>query len=104
MQNTQTLNSSDTSQAPTSHHDTTINHQTVESQSPHFEQALHELQGIVQRLNQPELNLDEALKLYERGVHLAKHGRGLLEHAENKIDELRGTLGGTQGENHEKRT
>jgi exodeoxyribonuclease VII small subunit len=104
MQNSHTLNSSDTSQSSTSHHDATINHQAVETQSPHFEQALHELQGIVQRLNQPELNLDEALKLYERGVHLAKHGRGLLEQAENKIDELRSTLGGTQGGNHENRT
>ena len=99
MQNNQNLNTSSTS-LPSAHQDTSHTHQSVDTQSPHFEQALHELQNIVQRLNQPELNLDEALKLYERGVHLAKHGRGLLMQAETKIDHLRGTLSGDHGENH----
>ena len=39
-------------------------------------------------------NLDEALQLYEKGVYLAKHGKGLLEQAEHKIEHLRGSIGG----------
>ena len=66
-------------------------------QSMHFEQALNELQNVVKNLNQPELSLDDALKFYERGVHLAQHGRSLLAQAEQKIENLRGSLGG----NHE---
>jgi exodeoxyribonuclease VII small subunit len=100
MQNTHTPHTPDASQPSSSQQD----HQSIDTQSPHFEQALHELQNIVQRLNQPELNLDEALKLYERGVHLAKHGRGLLMQAEQKIDHLRGTLGGDNGGTNESRS
>ena len=71
--------------------------QTNPQQSIHFEQALNELQDVVKSLNQPELSLDDALKFYERGVHLAQHGRSLLAQAEQKIESLRGSLGG----NHE---
>ena len=65
---------------------------TSKDDHPKFEQALNELQTIVQRLNQSDLTLDEALNLYERGVHLANHGRTLLQHAEQRVGELRGTL------------
>ena len=58
-----------------------------------FEQALGQLQEVVQRLNQPELNLDEALKIYERGVKLAHHGRVLLSQAERHFESLRSNLG-----------
>ena len=58
-----------------------------------FEQALTQLQEVVQRLNQPELSLDEALKIYERGVKLARHGRALLSQAERQFESLRTNLG-----------
>ena len=58
-----------------------------------FEQALGQLQEVVQRLNQPELSLDEALKIYERGVRLARHGRALLSQAERQFESLRTNLG-----------
>lgn len=58
-----------------------------------FEQALGQLQDMVQRLNQPELSLDEALKIYERGVKLAHHGRVLLSQAERQFESLRTHLG-----------
>jgi len=59
-----------------------------------FEQALEQLQEVVQRLNQSELPLDEALKIYERGVKLAHHGRTLLSQAERHFESLRSNLGG----------
>lgn len=58
-----------------------------------FEQALGQLQEVVHRLNQPELSLDEALKIYERGVKLAHHGRVLLSQAERHFESLRTNLG-----------
>ena len=58
MQNAQSPHTSVTSQPSSSHQDDSQINQSVDPQSPHFEQALHELQNIVQRLNQPELNLD----------------------------------------------
>lgn len=53
-----------------------------------FETALSELEEIVRRLDREELQLDEALALFERGVeHLRTAGR-LLDEAEGRIEEL----------------
>ena len=74
------------------------------SDSPKFEEAMNHLQQIVGRLNQQDLSLDEALELYERGVHLARHSRDLLSQAETRVTHLRQSLGdsnetNTQGGN-----
>ena len=61
--------------------------------SPKFEEAMNHLQQIVGRLNQQDLSLDEALELYERGVHLARHSRDLLSQAETRVTHLRQSLG-----------
>ena len=63
------------------------------SSSPKFEEAMGNLQQIVNQLNQQDLSLDEALELYERGVHLARHSRTLLTQAENRVAQLRQSLG-----------
>ena len=63
------------------------------SEEKTFEQALEQLQEVVKRLNQPELPLDEAMKIYERGVRLAHHGRSLLSQAERQFESLRNNLG-----------
>ena len=54
---------------------------------------MNHLQQIVGRLNQQDLSLDEALELYERGVHLARHSRDLLSQAETRVTHLRQSLG-----------
>ena len=41
---------------------------TRNSKGPDFEQALAELEGLVERLERGDLPLDEALKIFERGV------------------------------------
>lgn len=53
-----------------------------------FESALAQLQEIVTRLESGELNLQEALKLYETGQALARHCSRLLEQAELKVRQL----------------
>jgi exodeoxyribonuclease VII small subunit len=64
---------------------------------PRFEEAIFELEQIVQNLNQPNIDLDEAINLYERGVRLAQRGRHLITHAENRVNQLRELLTQPEG-------
>jgi exodeoxyribonuclease VII small subunit len=52
---------------------------------PTFEQALQELEQIVQKLEKGELPLEESLALYEDGIRLSRLCHGKLEEAEGKI-------------------
>jgi exodeoxyribonuclease VII small subunit len=53
-----------------------------------FEQAQAELEQIVQRLEQGEASLDEALALWERGEQLYAFCRQRLDSAQGKVEEL----------------
>jgi exodeoxyribonuclease VII small subunit len=53
-----------------------------------FEQALAELEGLVERLERGDLPLDEALKAFERGVALTRHCQSSLEAAQQKVEIL----------------
>jgi len=55
-----------------------------------FEQAQHELEEIVQRLETGNAPLDEALRLWQRGEELYRFCREQLDSAEGKIEELAG--------------
>ncbi|HOA50657.1 MAG: exodeoxyribonuclease VII small subunit [Thermogutta sp.] len=61
-----------------------------EESTPRFEDALRELEAIVERLERGQLGLDEALAEYERGVRLIRHCRELLQKAERRIEILSG--------------
>jgi exodeoxyribonuclease VII small subunit len=50
-----------------------------------FEDALHELERIVEQLESGEKPLEDSLALYERGVAVLKHGHEILNHAERRI-------------------
>jgi exodeoxyribonuclease VII small subunit len=52
------------------------------------EQALSELEGLVERLERGDLPLDEALKAFERGVALTRHCQTCLQAAQQKVDIL----------------
>lgn len=67
------------------------------TQEPRFEEAISELEQIVQNLNQPNVDLDEAINLYERGVRLAQRGRHLITHAESRVNQLREILTQPEG-------
>lgn len=58
-----------------------------------FEEAMQELEGIVQALERGELKLEESLRLFERGVLLARQCRGSLQSAELKVHELLAAAG-----------
>ena len=67
--------------------------EAAESDVARFEQALDELEQIVGKLERGELKLEESLKLFERGVALARQCRQSLETAELKVKQLLGEHG-----------
>jgi exodeoxyribonuclease VII small subunit len=56
--------------------------------SPDFEEALAELESLVERLERGDLPLDEALKTFERGVELTRHCQASLKSAQQKVEIL----------------
>ncbi|NQT19458.1 MAG: exodeoxyribonuclease VII small subunit [Planctomycetes bacterium] len=62
---------------------------------PKFEDALKELEGIIEELEGGELPLDDSLERYERGVKALNACRKILGEAEKKIQLLLRT---TEGE------
>ena len=53
-----------------------------------FEQALSELEAAVQRLEEGDLPLEEALALYERGMRLVQYCNDLLDKAELHVEQV----------------
>ena len=53
-----------------------------------YEQALAELEKIVQKLENQSLELDATLKMFERGKSLIQHCQMLLDQAELKVRQL----------------
>jgi exodeoxyribonuclease VII small subunit len=55
---------------------------------PGFEQSLAELETLVEKLESGELSLDDSLKQFKRGVELTRHCQGVLEQAQQTVDQL----------------
>jgi exodeoxyribonuclease VII small subunit len=53
-----------------------------------FEEALRELEGIVNRLEQGDLPLEEALKFFEDGVKLSRYCHTKLDEAQKRVEIL----------------
>lgn len=53
-----------------------------------FEESLVELETIVQNLEQGDLNLEDSMALFERGLHLSQHNQKKLKGAEQQINIL----------------
>ncbi len=54
----------------------------------HYEQAMQELEALVQRMESGDLPLDQLLASYERGAALLQLCRDKLEAVENQIKVL----------------
>ncbi len=50
-----------------------------------FEESLHELDSIVQNLEQGDMNLEESMALFERGLNLSQLSQVKLQAAEQKV-------------------
>jgi exodeoxyribonuclease VII small subunit len=64
-----------------------------------FEEALARLEGIVARLEGGDLQLEEALGIFEEGVRLTRHCSKRLNEAERKVSIL---MKNAQGQLEEK--
>jgi exodeoxyribonuclease VII small subunit len=58
-----------------------------------FEDALSQLEEVVAKLEEESVGLEEALKLFEKGVKLAKRCRGQLEGVERRVEQLLAAAG-----------
>ncbi len=62
-----------------------------------FEDALKELETIVQQLERGQVKLDEAIAIYERGVALKRHCEKKLAEAKAKVEKITLSADGTVG-------
>jgi exodeoxyribonuclease VII small subunit len=53
-----------------------------------FEQALGELEAVVEKLEHGDLPLEEALKQFERGIELTRSCQASLKQAEQRVEVL----------------
>ncbi|MRG56112.1 exodeoxyribonuclease VII small subunit [Phyllobacterium sp. SYP-B3895] len=54
-----------------------------------FEQALDQLEKIVDDLERGDVPLEQSIRIYERGEALKKHCDALLKVAEDKVENIR---------------
>jgi exodeoxyribonuclease VII small subunit len=62
-----------------------------------FEDALKELEGIVQQLEAGKVKLDEAIAIYERGIKLKSFCERKLKEAKARVDKITMSPDGTVG-------
>jgi exodeoxyribonuclease VII small subunit len=53
-----------------------------------FEEAIHELEGIVRQLEEGKIPLEEAVTAYERGVSLKQHCEIKLQEAKLRVEKI----------------
>lgn len=56
--------------------------------APSFEDALAQVEGIIERIESGEVGLEDALGQYEHGVRLIAICRGKLERAKQRVEDL----------------
>jgi exodeoxyribonuclease VII small subunit len=53
-----------------------------------FEQAIQQLKGIVDKIEQGQIPLQDSLEQYEKGMALITHCRDILQKAEKRIERI----------------
>jgi exodeoxyribonuclease VII small subunit len=53
-----------------------------------FEQALGELEALVEQLESGDLSLDQSLKQFKRGVELTRLCQAILDQAQQVVEQL----------------
>lgn len=57
-----------------------------------FEQAMEEVEAIIERIERGEIGLEKSLAEYERGVKLIQHCRQVHKQAVQRVDDLTARL------------
>ncbi len=60
-----------------------------------FEESIDALEGLVKRLEDGGIDLDESLRIYEQAVALRDHCKRILEEGERRIKKIMETADGT---------
>lgn len=60
----------------------------VKRKTPNFEEALDELEALVERMEQGETSLEDSLKDFQRGIELTRTCQKALSEAEQKVEIL----------------
>ncbi len=68
-----------------------------DASNPSFEEALEQVEAIIDRIERGEIGLEQSLAEYERGVKLIQHCRQIHKHAVQRVDELTQRLLGGEG-------
>lgn len=58
-----------------------------------FGKSFDELEGIIEWFEGENVDLDEGIKKFERGLELAKACKGRLKEVENKVNEIKVKFG-----------
>ncbi len=58
------------------------------SNLPNLEGSLAEITLLIEKMEHGELNLEESLTQFERGIKLIKHAQKILQEAEQKVQIL----------------
>lgn len=61
---------------------------TKKSNTPNLENSLDEINQIIAQMEKGELNLEQSLVQFERGVKLIKNAQKILQTAEQKVQIL----------------
>lgn len=59
-----------------------------ETKEPTFEEAMQKLEGIVQKLEQGDVPLEEAIAMFQEGMTLSNDCHKRLKQVENKMTEV----------------
>lgn len=60
----------------------------MKEENKSFEQAVYELEEIVEKLEKGDMTLDESIQYFQRGIELSKYCSKRLDEAEKKISVL----------------
>lgn len=71
---------------------------TPKAKQVNFSKAFEELEQITEWFEQGDVDLDEGLKKFERGLELAKACKEKLSEVENKVKEIKKKFGSEEPE------
>ena len=57
-----------------------------------FDKSIEELNTIVEKMQDPNTSIEDAIKLYEKGMMLSKECMSILADAQNKITTIKDGL------------
>lgn len=68
---------------------------------PDLETSLEEITGLIEKMEEGDLSLEQSLASFERGVTLIKHAQKILQDAEQKVQILMQNNGEEELEDYE---